>query len=163
MYGQMPKLILGIDPSLTSTGWAALQEQNRGWHCLAYGCIPTSTRTPLSARLALIYQKLSDVFETYHPDEVAIERTFINNNPSSAMTLGFARGVALMIPGLFNTPVYEYSPNQIKKSLTGYGHSSKSQVMQMMKKILNTAADIPLDASDAMAIALCHGYALRVG
>ena len=97
--------------------------------------------------------------DEFSPDEASIEKTFVNVNPESTLKLGQARGVVLLAPALKGLPVGEYTPNQIKKMIVGVGHADKKQVDMMVRKMLPTLPEnIPADASDALAIAVCHGF-----
>ena len=100
--------ILGLDPSLSSTGWGIVEVENNRLRYVADGFIKTDTKLELPARLAIIHQKLGEVIETYKPDEAAIEQVFLNENPASTIKLGMARGVVILAPALYNIPVCEY-------------------------------------------------------
>ena len=103
------------------------------------------------------------IITDYAPQEAAIEETFVNVNPTSTLKLGQARGVAMLTPALYQIPVAEYTPNQIKKMIVGVGHAAKPQVDMMVKKMMPTLPDkLPADAADALAIALCHGFMRNV-
>ena len=150
--------ILGIDPGLTSTGWAIIEVRGFQISALTSGVIKSSPATPLARRLGDLYDALSEVMQDYKPDEVAVEETFVNQNPASALKLGHARGIALAAPARLGLPVYEYAPNQIKKSLVGVGHADKKQVQHMVSLLLPDAQFKTADAADAFAIAICHTH-----
>ena len=156
-------IIMGIDPGLRFNGWGIIEFSNNQFHHIANGTLKINEKLSLPERLAEIYKKLIEVIKTYNPDEVAVEEVFVNVNPSSTLKLGQARGVAILTPSLLNIPVFEYSPNLIKKSVVGVGHAAKPQVDMMVKKMMPTLPDkLPADAADALAIALCHGFMRKV-
>ena len=104
----------------------------------------------------MILHTLENVIELYKPDEAAIEQVFLNSNPTSTIKLGMARGVVIMTPALYNIPVTEYEPNKIKKAVVGVGKAEKTQVETMVKILLPGCKPKNNDASDALAIAICH-------
>jgi crossover junction endodeoxyribonuclease RuvC len=148
--------ILGLDPSLSSTGWAIIEVENNRLRYVADDFIKTDTKKPLPERLAEIYRVLDEVINLYHPQEAAIEKVFLNSNPSSTIKLGMARGVVIMAPALHGIPVSEYEPNKVKKAVVGVGHADKNQVETMVKILLPGCKPKNNDSSDALAMALCH-------
>lgn len=151
--------ILGLDPGLRHTGWGLIEKNGSSYVFIAAGVINPDPKGSLATRLAVLHTSLTEIIETYHPSEVGIEETFVNKNPNSTLKLGQARGVVLCVPGLFNIPTYEYPPNHVKKMIVGAGHATKDQVDLMIRKVLkNIPHTIPPDVSDALAIALCHGF-----
>ena len=148
--------ILGLDPSLSSTGWGVIEAENNRLKYVADGFIKTDPKLPLPERLAIIHRTLAQVIETYHPDEAAIEQVFLNDNPTSTIKLGMARGVVIMAPALFNIPVTEYEPTKVKKAVVGVGRAEKSQVETMVKVLLPGCKPKNNDSSDALAMAICH-------
>lgn len=148
--------ILGLDPSLSSTGWGVIEVENNRLKYIADGFIKTDTKLPLPERLTIIHRTLAQVIETYKPDEAAIEQVFLNDNPNSTIKLGMARGVVIMAPALYGISVTEYEPNKIKKAVVGVGKAEKSQVETMVKILLPGCKPKNNDASDALAIAICH-------
>ena len=150
--------ILGLDPSLSSTGWAVIEDENNHLRYVDDGFIKTDTKLAISERLAEIHQQLKQVIELYHPSEAAIEQVFLNNNPTSTIKLGMARGVVILAPALFNIPVTEYEPNKVKKAVVGVGHAEKSQVETMVKILLPGCKPKNNDSSDALAIAITHSH-----
>lgn len=148
--------ILGLDPSLSSTGWGVIEVEGNRMRYVADGFIKTDPKLPLAERLALIYDTLRQVIETYHPDEASIEQVFLNDNPQSTIKLGMARGVVMMMPALYGIPVAEYEPNKIKKAVVGVGHAQKSQVEAMVKILLPNCQPKNADSSDALAMAITH-------
>ncbi len=148
--------ILGLDPSLSSTGWGIIEAENNRLRYIADGFIPTETKMPIAERLAQIKNALSDVIEFYKPDEAAIEQVFLNTNAVSTIKLGMARGVVMMVPALYNISVTEYEPNKIKKAVVGVGKAEKNQVETMVKILLPGCKPKNNDSSDALAIAITH-------
>lgn len=148
--------ILGLDPSLSSTGWGVIEVVNNRLRYVADGFIKTNPKDPLPERLALIHRALNDVISLYKPDEAAIEQVFLNENPMSTIKLGMARGVVILAPALFNIPVTEYEPTKVKKALVGVGRAEKSQVEMMVKVLLPGCKPKNNDSSDALAIAITH-------
>jgi len=145
-------IIIGIDPGSRRTGYGVIQLQGNRHIYLASGHLDL-TSYPGAERLRQIYLKLTDVIETYHPHEAAIEQVFMHENPNSALKLGQARGAAIVA---LNMPVSEYSAREVKKSVVGYGAAKKEQVQFMVRRLLNLTEQLQADAADALAIALCH-------
>jgi crossover junction endodeoxyribonuclease RuvC len=148
-------IILGIDPGSRFCGFGILQtEKNR---LVAAGCdvIKVNPNLKLSERLLLIYNKISEVVKEYKPDVAVVETIFYGKNIKSAFTLGHVRGVILLALENFGAEIAEYSPREVKKSVVGNGNASKEQVKFMVQKITKQTSDSE-DATDALAIALCH-------
>ena len=148
--------ILGLDPSLSSTGWGIIEVSGNKMKHIADGFIKTDTKMPISERLAEIHRALNEVIETYKPDEAAIEQVFLNDNPTSTIKLGMARGVVILAPALYNISVTEYEPNKVKKAVVGVGKAAKQQVETMVKILLPGCTPKNNDSSDALAIAIAH-------
>ena len=148
--------ILGLDPSLSSTGWGIVDVEHNRLHYVADGFIKTDPKLSLPERLTLIHNTLAQVIETYKPDEAAIEQVFLNDNPQSTIKLGMARGVVILAPALYHIPVTEYEPNLVKKAVVGVGRAEKSQVEMMVKVLLPGCKPKNNDASDALALAITH-------
>ena len=123
---------------------------------MADGFIKTDPKLPIYDRLAVIHRALNEVIETYHPQEAAIEQVFLNENPTSTIKLGMARGVVILAPALFGIPVCEYEPTKVKKAVVGVGRAEKSQVETMVKILLPGCKPKNNDSSDALAMAICH-------
>jgi len=150
-------IILGIDPGLVITGYGIIRQTNNAITPLAHGVIKPNAKAPMAERLKMLSLKLLEIIEIYHPDEAAIEETFVNKNPASALKLGMARGVLVMTPALKDIPVYEYGANKIKKTVVGIGHADKDQVMMMVGRLLpKIGGTLTADSADALAVALCH-------
>ncbi len=148
--------ILGLDPSISSTGWGIIDVEGNRLSYVADGFIPTSNKLPLSERLHIIHDELQKIIEQYKPDEASIEITFLNTNPETSLKLSMARGVVFLLPSLYNIPLYEYEPNKVKKALTGVGKADKKQVETMIKILLPGCKPKNNDSSDALAIAITH-------
>lgn len=150
--------ILGLDPSLSSTGWGIIEVKDNRMSYVADGFIPTDVKQPIEQRLNLIYKTLCNVIETYEPQEAAIEQTFLNSNPSTSLKLSMARGVVILAPGSYNIPLSEYEPNKVKKATVGVGRADKTQVETMVKVLLPGCKPKNNDSSDALAIAITHAH-----
>ncbi|MBR2300051.1 MAG: crossover junction endodeoxyribonuclease RuvC [Alphaproteobacteria bacterium] len=150
--------ILGLDPSLSSTGWGVIDIEGSRLKYVADGFIKTNPKQPLEERLAVLYQTLCEVIETYQPNEASIEVIFLNENPMSTIKLAMARGVVVLAPGAYHIPLNEYEPSKVKKALVGTGAALKSQVETMVKVLLSGAKPKNNDSSDALAIAITHAH-----
>ena len=150
--------VLGIDCGGEYTGYGVVEMHSCGQLvCLTCGAIKLSPREPLPRRLSRIYDELGGLITRHHPDEVAIEGIFYALNVKSALNLGQVRGVAMLAAASAGLEVAEYSPLTIKSSVVGYGRAEKQQVQHMVTRLLGLAeAPEPMDASDALAIAICH-------
>jgi crossover junction endodeoxyribonuclease RuvC len=150
--------VLGIDCGGSYTGYGVVEMDHGGrLACLTCGAIKLSSREALARRLARIYDSLGALIVEHQPDEVAIEGIFYALNVRSALQLGQVRGVAMLAAAAAGLEVAEYSPLTIKSSVVGYGRAEKQQVQQMVTRLLHlTEAPEPMDASDALAIAICH-------
>ena len=150
--------VLGIDCGGEYTGYGVVEIDLRGkLHCLTCGAIKLSTREALPRRLSRIYAELGAIITEHQPDEVAIEDVFYALNVKSALKLGQVRGVAMLAAACAGLEVAEYSPLTIKSSVVGYGRAEKQQVQLMVTRLLELAQPPePTDASDALAIAICH-------
>lgn len=155
--------ILGIDPGLNNTGLGVIEYTNFSYKFIHNSFIKTDANDEIAKRLAKIYIQLSEMIQKYAPDEVALEQIFINTNPVSSMKLCFARSAVLCCCGVLKVPVFEYAPNTVKKSVVGSGHADKNQIQHMVKVLL-CSCDICLkfDATDALAIAICHANHLNI-
>lgn len=150
--------ILGIDPGLQKTGWGIILSEGHALRFVACGHITTNPADNLSARLRQIDSELAHILETHNPDTAAVEETFVNRNPASALKLGQARGVCLLAPARFGIEVGEYSANKIKKSLVGSGHAAKQQMGMMIRTLLPSCGSPTADEADALAVAICHAH-----
>ena len=160
----MPVRILGLDPGLRHTGWGIIDKEGSKLKFVAAGVVNPDTTLDLADRLAELHGCLRKIITQWCPDEAAVEETFVNKNPTSTLKLGQARGVVLLAPAIHGIKVAEYTPNQIKKMVVGAGHAEKSQVDLMVHTLLKDVPDkMPPDASDALAIALCHSFMRPIG
>ncbi|MEP7313768.1 MAG: crossover junction endodeoxyribonuclease RuvC [Pseudomonadota bacterium] len=153
--------VLGLDPGSLRTGYGIIDCDGPVQRFVDAGCIRTQGASA-AARLRCIYEAVAALVETHRPDEVAIERVFVHRNPDSALKLGQARGVALCAAALHGAMVFEYAPRAIKLALVGHGNAEKLQVAHMVKAILAIELTLGLDASDALAVGLCHGQSRRL-
>lgn len=149
-------IIIGVDPGLIKTGWGIINKIDNSIKYVASGTIKTDAKLPLGDRLKNIYDNLNQLIEIYRPEQFSIEETFVNNNPVSSLKLGHARGVAILAAANNHIPVFEYSPNLIKKSLTGAGKAEKQQMVAMVKYIFPTIELKTEDEADSLCIAICH-------
>jgi len=149
--------LLGVDPGLRFTGWGIVDAENNRLRHVANGVVKSGTGE-LSGRLRRLHDGLRDVIAAFEPDGAAIEETFVNRDGQSTLKLGQARGVALLVPALAGIPVAEYAANTVKKSIVGYGHADKTQMMHMIGVLLPGAPVESPDAADALAIAICHAH-----
>jgi crossover junction endodeoxyribonuclease RuvC len=149
--------VLGIDPGSLVTGFGVVEQDANRLAALTWGTVRTSAKQTLSERLKQIYAGLSEPLQTWQPEAVSVERVFVADNPKSALTLGHARGVALLAAAHADVDLVEYSALEIKMAVVGYGRASKPQVQQMVKNLLRLD-DVPkpADAADALAAAICH-------
>jgi crossover junction endodeoxyribonuclease RuvC len=150
--------VIGLDPGLAATGWGVIDVSDGRLLHVADGVVGTTAKLPLAARLVRLADGLEDVLGRYSPDEAAVEETFVNCNAVSALRLGQARGIALLVPARAGLPVGEYLPNLVKKTVVGSGHAGKEQVAMMVRTLLAGAAIGTADAADALAVAICHAH-----
>ena len=150
--------ILGLDPSLSSTGWGIIEVNANRLQYVADGFIPTSPKMPIEERLDIIFNTLSEVIETYQPVEAAIEKTFLNSNPETSLKLSMARGVVILAAGHYHLPLFEFDPTKVKKALVGVGHADKNQVETMVKILLPRCKPKNNDSSDALAMAITRSH-----
>jgi len=152
--------ILGLDPGSRRTGFGVIECRGPDYRHVAHGCIAVAG-LEIAERLRRIFEALQALISEHDPGEIAVERVFVNRNVDSALKLGQARGAALCaIPQ--GTPVFEYAPRAIKLALVGSGAAEKVQVAHMIKTLLQLDGKISPDASDALAIAVCHAHTRRL-
>ena len=150
--------LIGLDPGLQRTGWGVVEAEGTRLRWIASGTLKSDAAGSLAQRLAELYRGLAAVLERHAPEEAAVEETFLNKNPGSTLKLGHARAVALLAPALAGLAVHEYSANAIKKSVVGTGHADKDQVAAMVRRLLPGFAGDGADATDALAVAICHAH-----
>jgi crossover junction endodeoxyribonuclease RuvC len=146
--------VLGIDPGSRNTGWGVIDAVGSQTRCLGFGVIRVPADADLSVRLRGIYQELSAVFLEYGPERVVLESIFHHKSVQSALVLGHARGVALLAASERTEDIRELSPAEVKKAVTGRGRAEKFQVQEMVRLLLRLTDKPPVDASDALAVAL---------
>ena len=150
-------IILGLDPGIATIGFGVLEVNNNKYRLIKAGVITTPAHTLLSERLDIIFHDLNEIIRTFKPDVVSIEELFFNTNLTTGISVAHGRGVILLACHQAGLMIYEYTPLQVKQSVVGYGRAEKKQVMDMVKHLCGLSAGIkPDDASDAVALALCH-------
>jgi len=153
--------ILGLDPGLRHTGWGVITVDGARLSHVAHGVINPKDSLPFAERLRLLFEGITQVVERHAPQEAAVEETFMNNNAASALKLGHARAMALVVPALAGLPVAEYAAKVVKKAVVGTGGADKDQVAFMIARILPTAGPTTADAADALAVAIAHAHARK--
>lgn len=151
-------LVLGIDPGTATTGYGLVCLTSAGdLEAVTFGVIVTPPHTPAEQRLRTLYDDLKELLVAHHPDSCAVERLFFQRNVSTAMGVGQARGVVLLALAQAGLEVAEYTPNEVKQAVAGYGSADKHQVQEMVRTLLRLP-EIPKpdDAADALAIAITH-------
>ena len=147
--------VLGIDPGSQRTGFGVLDAAGSNLTYVASGVIRTS-QADFAARLCEIFHCMQTIVAQYQPQEIAIEKVFVNRNPDSALKLGQARGAAICGTANAKVGVFEYATRQIKQAVVGSGNAEKAQVQLMMRSLLKLDGPVPTDAADALAAAVCH-------
>ena len=149
--------VLGVDPGLTRCGYGVVSRTGRHLEAVAAGVLRTDPAADLAVRLAVLHGEVGALVEEYQPDEVAVERVLFQVNVRSAMQTGQASGVVMAAAAAAGCPVALYSPNEVKNAVAGWGGADKDQVEQMVRGQLGITARLrPVDAADAVAVALCH-------
>ena len=152
-------VILGIDPGYAIVGWGVIEYEHSRFRVLGYGAITTNADTPFPQRLQAIYNDMCYVFEKYKPSVMSMEKLFYNSNQKTVIDVAQARGVITLCAQMHNKEIFEYTPLQVKQSVTGYGRAEKKQVMEMTRSILGLASvPKPDDTADALALAICHAH-----
>lgn len=152
--------VLGLDPGSRRTGYGLVDWEGAACVHVAHGCIDVAD-APFTQRLRRIFEAVSELIAHHRPDEIAVERVFVDRNADSAIKLGQARGAAIcaVTPGI---AVFEYAPRAVKLAVVGAGGAEKAQVNHMVRELLGLRAVLAADAADALAIALCHAHARRL-
>ncbi len=153
-----PIRILGIDPGLRITGFGVIDKIGSKLSYVSSGCIKSDAATDLPARLGVIFAGLTELLALHRPDQVAVEKVFVNVNPQSTLLLGQARGAAICAAVAAGLPVAEYTALQVKQAVVGNGHADKEQVQHMVTRLLALAGAPGADAADALACAICHAH-----
>lgn len=149
-------IIMGIDPGSKVTGYGLIEKNGNVLRWIDDGQICPLRTLPFHDRVFNIFLEIKKIIKKYKPDEVAIEDLFHSRNAKSSLKLGHVRGAVIIAILCANLPVFEYTPLEIKKALTGYGRATKEQVRETVKLILKLDKEIKIDSSDALAVAICH-------
>ena len=155
--------VLGIDPGTATTGYGLVRlARDGGLEAVTFGVILTPPKTPAHERLLMLYRDLKELLSLHHPDSCAVEKLFFQRNVSTAIAVGQARGVVLLAMAEAGIDVAEYTPNEVKQAVVGYGSAQKKQVQEMVRTLLGLS-EIPKpdDAADALAIAITHLHTKR--
>ena len=156
-------LVLGIDPGTATTGYGLVREDDGTLTLVNCGVITTPSGQPLHQRLQAIYRGLTEVIGRHQPQAGAVEELFFSRNVRTALSVGHARGVALLALADAGLPLYEYKPLEVKQAVAGYGGADKRQVQEMVRMLLNLdQVPRPDDAADAVAVAVCHIHSARM-
>ncbi|HAT03623.1 MAG TPA: crossover junction endodeoxyribonuclease RuvC [Candidatus Magasanikbacteria bacterium] len=155
--------ILGIDPGFGRTGFGIIEKVGGDWKLVDYGCIETSTKDIFVQRLEELSIQLTNIVKKYKPTHAAVEELFFAKNVTTAIKVGQARGVILLTLRQARVPVFEFTPLQVKQSVTGYGRAEKGQLQRMVKMLLGLKKPITQDdAADALAVALTCASSLKM-
>ena len=149
-------IILGIDPGTIAMGYGVLENKGDKTILIDCGVLNTKVRSPIEERLFFLYNKLHEIISKSRPDVMAVEQPFVAKNAKTALAIGRAQAVAILAAANHNIPVYEYTPAQVKQRVANYGASSKEQIQEMVRLQLGLSQAPKPDASDALAVALCH-------
>ena len=150
-------IVLGIDPGYAIVGYGIVKYEKNKFTPITFGAVTTKAGVRFSARLEKIYNDLLEILEKYKPETIAIEKLFFNTNTTTAIDVAQARGVILLAAEQMHIPVFEYTPLQVKQSVTGYGKAEKAQVMELTRRLLALEkCPKPDDTADALALAICH-------
>lgn len=156
-------LIVGVDPGIATTGYGLVRDTDTGIEVVDYGVIVTPAGERPENRLLQLAKALNDILLLYQPHSGAVEKLFFQRNVSSAISVGQARGVVLLMMAQNSIPVSEYTPLAVKQAVTGYGGADKNQVQQMVKALLELESiPKPDDAADALAVAICHLHSMKI-
>ena len=155
-------IILGVDPGTAITGYGIVQSDGDNLTLIDYGAITTPADWQMPRRLQHIYGELTALIAAHQPTDAVVEKLFFSKNARTALSVGQARGVALLAAAQANLAIHEYTPLQIKQAVVGYGRAEKTQIPQMVKMLLQLDfVPQPDDAADALAIAICHAHSAR--
>jgi len=157
------RVILGLDPGTASTGFGVVGLSGNRFRALDYGVVATPSRLALERRLEIVFAEVTRILETHRPECTAVESLFFNTNVSTALAVGHARGVALLACSRAGCEVFEYTPQQVKMAVTGYGKATKEQVTDMVRVLLGLSeAPRPDHAADALGVAICHANTMGI-
>lgn len=162
--GGTTQTILGIDPGTATMGWGVVRQEGNRLKYVQHGAITTPSDWEMPRRLGRLFDGVTELVRGYRPDTVAIEELFFNTNVTTGITVGQARGAAILAAYKAGIEVTEYTPLQVKQAVTSYGRADKRQVQEMVRALLNLR-EIPKpdDAADGLAIAICHAFTSRMG
>lgn len=156
-------LVIGIDPGTAITGYGLVRDTADSLEVVAYGVIQTPAGMPLPQRLLLLHQDLQRLLLLHRPQSGAVEKLFFQRNVTTAMSVGQARGVAMLALAEANLTIEEYTPLEVKQAVAGYGNADKAQMQYMVRALLNLdEIPRPDDAADALAVAICHLHSARI-
>ena len=150
-------IILGVDPGTVAMGYGVIESGDDEATLIECGVLNCPARSPMGERLSFLYKELEKIISCHQPEAVAVEQPFVGKNVKSALAIGKAQAVAILAAANRGIPSYEYTPTQVKQRVADYGASSKEQVQEMVRLQLGLAkVPEPLDAADALAVAICH-------
>lgn len=153
--------VLGIDPGTAVTGYAVIDAEHQKLTAIDYGCIRIPATIPLPDRYLILFRSLGEIIDNFLPADISIETQYMQHNAQSALKVGMARGVAIVAGRNKDINVFEYAPTVAKRAVTGKGSASKHHVQRMVQMLLRLPAPpAPLDAADALALAICHAHQL---
>ena len=154
-------IILGVDPGTASTGYGLINT-GKNLEMIRCDCIHTPSDMEMANRLKIIYQKMGEIIQRHHPQEVAIEQIYFSKNTKTALSIGQARGVIMLAASNEGIRIFNYTPLEVKQTVAGYGRATKHQIQHMVKDLLHLPS-VPRshDSADALAVALCHYYSRR--
>ncbi|MGD2026654.1 MAG: crossover junction endodeoxyribonuclease RuvC [Anaerolineales bacterium] len=156
-------LVLGVDPGTATTGFGLVRQAKDGsLEAMGHGVILTPADLPMPNRLIQLYEQLQEIILLHRPDSSAVEKLFFQRNVKTALSVGQGRGVVLLALAQAGIPIGEYTPNEIKQAVTGYGSAGKQQMQEMVRMLLDLPEKPkPDDAADALAVAICHLHSSR--
>lgn len=154
--------VIGIDPGSHITGYGVVEKAGSQLRHVDNGCLTGGKSSPLPERLRQIYDSLMETLETFQPQVIVVEEVFFAKNPSSALKLGESRGIVLLAATQKKIPICEYATREVKQAITGYGQATKEQVQKMVQRLLQLPEIAQVDASDALALAICHLHSFRL-
>lgn len=150
-------IILGVDPGIATVGFGVIETIGSKQALIRCGVIKTSAGTRLALRLSQIYNDIGELIDKFKPDAVVVEELFFNTNLKTGIAVAHGRGILILAGEVRGIPMFEYTPLQVKQTVTGYGRADKKQVMEMVRRLLSMEkVPRPDDAADALAIAICH-------
>ena len=161
--GSKGHTILGIDPGTATMGWGVIRQEGNRLRYVQHGTVTTPPTWEMPRRLGRLFDGVTELIKGYRPETMAVEELFFNTNVTTAITVGQARGVAILAAHKAGIEVHEYTPLQVKQAITSYGRADKRQVQEMVRALLNLR-EIPKpdDAADGLAIAICHAFSSRM-